>query len=238
MVYNCHIIILNRPFLFAAGQNRIGDDSISVTRDRCFDSAREIVRIMSKISDATPNGLHTTLNCHQHNLVTAAAILIMEVTSSSSSERLTVAREDLFRIFNMLQTMSEFRPAAKQALDNLRDLYATTETQSTLVNMAASHDGTGGMEQSVIGSSMRWDDATSSSNDLPVGNDGIFDFDSMSGFPLDFSSAAGVTDFDLFLAQKQSYLYPTLACSDLFDTGAFFQTQMLQSRPSSRNGYS
>ena len=230
LVYSCHAIILNRPFLFASGFKTAG--GVSPARDRCFDNAREIVRLMGLIRDATPNGLRTTLNCHQHNLVTSAAILILELTPRiATRERIAAAKEDLGKIFSMLETMSHFRPAAKQALDNLRDLHQTTETQSTLASMAA------GPDQGNPNNAWVWQQQTDPllTNGAQA-DDGLFGFEIMGGGPPG-ADLTDFSDFDTFLAQQQSYLYPTLSCSNLFDTNGFFQTQLLQSRPSSpRNG--
>lgn len=228
MVYSCHKIILNRPFLFASGF-KTGNAS-SPARDRCFQSAREIVRLMAFIRDATPNGLRTTLNCHQHNLITAASILILELTPRiASRERVAAVREDLSKIFSMLETMATFRPAAKQALDNLRDLHQTTETQTTLASMATGDEGNRSQARF---SQQHHDPLLIDDAQL---DQGMFAFRDMVDAPdADFND---LSDFDTFLAQQQSYLYPTLSCSNLFDINGFFQTQLLQSRPNSpRNG--
>lgn len=247
MVYYCHIIILNRPFLFAG---RSGS-TMSPQRSRCFESAREIVRLMGLIRDATPDGLRTTLNCHQHNLVTAAAVMILESTpkmgpTSAETAQLShsalIAREDLAKIFSMLETMAAFRPAAKQAVDNLRDLHMTRETQRTLATMAggqADRTGPSNHEQ------FQGNGAASVHEPYSLnGNHNVNPIDPL----LDFDFTGGMTfggadehqlfpDLDSFFAQQQNYLYPTLACSDLFDNMGFLHTQMMQSRPPSRNGH-
>lgn len=166
----------------------------------------------------------------------AAALLILELTPRIAiRERVTAAKEDLEKIFSMLETMAQFRPAAKQALDNLKDLLRTTETQTTLAGMA------NGTEQNGQ-SSHAWTHQTDPAliDAATHADDGLFNFDVFGGGGLGGPLGADFTDFsdfDTFLAQQQSYLYPTLSCSNLFDANGFFQAQFTQSRPSSpRNG--
>lgn len=236
MVYECHIIILNRPFLFASGIERADlgplQPNISVPRQRCFDSAMEIVRLMSAIATATEKGILSTLNCHQHNLVTAAAILILETTPSMNIatgpallQRSREAELALTTVFNLLEDMASFRPAAKTALENLRDMLQKRKTQDQLQTVSTA-----------LVASQHQQDTSSALIDhsfdpfamLDTGS--IFNTTGTDFFAADFPT---LPDFDTFFAQQQSYLYPTLGMNDGLDSTLFFQAQMLQSRPQS-----
>lgn len=157
--------------------------------------------------------------------------MILELTPRiAMKDRQAAAREDLAKVFSMLEEMARFRPAARQALENLRDLHRTTETQSTLANMA------NGQEASSARTQAAWSQPTEASllEKEDSAADGLFSWDAFGGaggqLGADFTD---FSDFDTFLAQQQAYLYPTLSCSNLFDANGFFQSQLLQSRPSS-----
>jgi hypothetical protein len=133
MTYHCHIIIINRPFLFDDPEERASRPPSAAggiedtPRKRCFHSAQELIRLMEMFKSMTNYGLRPILNCHQHNVVIAAAILIFQVTSVTGTFTATyesrIANELLQRAFALLSEMSEYRPAARQALENLRNSF-------------------------------------------------------------------------------------------------------------------
>jgi hypothetical protein len=73
---------------------------------------------MEMFKSMTNYGLRPILNCHQHNVVIAAAILIFQVTSVTGTFTATyesrIANELLQRAFALLSEMSEYRPAARR----------------------------------------------------------------------------------------------------------------------------
>lgn len=133
MTYHCHIIIINRPFLFDDPEERASRPPSAAggledtPRKRCFHSAQELIRLIDMFRSMTPSGIQPTLNCHQHNVVIAAAILIFQVTSVTGTFIATyesrIANECLQRAFVILAEMAAHRPAARQALANLKNSF-------------------------------------------------------------------------------------------------------------------
>jgi len=133
MTYHCHIIIINRPFLFDDPEERASRPPSAAggvedtPRKRCFYSAQELIRLIDMFRSMTPSGIQPTLNCHQHNVVIAAAILIFQVTSVTGTFIATyesrLANECLQRAFVILAEMAAHRPAARQALANLKNSF-------------------------------------------------------------------------------------------------------------------
>jgi hypothetical protein len=133
MTYHCHIIIINRPFLFDDPEERASRPPSAAggledtPRKRCFHSAQELIRLIDMFRSMTPSGIQPILNCHQHNVVIAAAILIFQVTSVTGTFIATyesrIANELLQRAFALLGEMAAHRPAARQALANLKNSF-------------------------------------------------------------------------------------------------------------------
>lgn len=133
MTYHCHIIIINRPFLFDDPEERASRPPSAsggledTPRKRCFHSAQELIRLIDMFRSMTSSGLQPILNCHQHNVVIAAAILIFQVTSVTGTFIATyesrIANELLQRAFALLGEMAAHRPAARQALTNLKNSF-------------------------------------------------------------------------------------------------------------------
>lgn len=133
MTYHCHIIIINRPFLFDDPEERASRPPSAAggiedtPRKRCFHSAQELIRLIDMFRSFTPSGIQPILNCHQHNVVIAAAILIFQVTSVTgtfmASYESRIANELLQRAMVILGEMAAHRPAARQALANLKNSF-------------------------------------------------------------------------------------------------------------------
>ena len=229
MVYHCHLIIINRPFLFQRNNDPQSDAS-ALPRQRCYDSALQIVQLMKQISRVTPNGMVTTYNCHLHNVIIAAAILMFEVVTITdlASTRLATANSALSDILLILDELAPYRPAARQARASLQAVFQMRQTSACLVDNTS------------------WPAANTSSSHaqlLPPGNveppsstlDNLVNI-VMSDATQDTSNLpssvyTSLFDTEYLFTQQSSYLYPTLGNGDAFDTALFFQRQMMESRP-------
>lgn len=136
----CHIIIVNRPFLSITPQRlSAGADNADTPRNRCYHAALDIIRLVGMIRDSTPYRLRTALNTHQHNLVIASVVLLFEAMPARSrrlqqenaptTERSRIAAEKLEEGLRMLEELAQNKPAAHEALLNLRDMVNTRKRE-------------------------------------------------------------------------------------------------------------
>ena len=147
MTYHCHIIIINRPFLFDDPEERASRPPSAAggiedtPRKRCFHSAQELIRLIDMFRALTPSGIQPILNCHQHNVVIASAILIFQVTSVTgtfmASYESRIANELLQRAMAILGEMAVHRPAARQALANLKNSFDQRRKREARLTHAA-----------------------------------------------------------------------------------------------------
>lgn len=150
-----HIIMMNRPFYArskryaitsprptpppppqtaSSGSGRSPD--LEEIRDRCYEGAKEIVRLIGLFRKISGHGLQVTVNAMQHSLTNAATILILESSGPMTDASTTDLnrRRDAQRLLNdgafrYLQEMSAFRPPAKRSLNNLKALVRDREQQ-------------------------------------------------------------------------------------------------------------
>jgi hypothetical protein len=146
-------IIFCRPF---ALNEACGPQIRQHARDLCFAAAEQIVGLMDAIKTAMPAAGCTALNGHIHSLLYAAWVCLYESLLDDSidnvdGDRVIKAQALLRRIMAMLEAMSDFRPAAEQALKNLKDALARADTAKASAYVAG----------------------TSADSSLPLGEQGI-----------------------------------------------------------------
>lgn len=137
---------------------------------------------MDIFGSMTPSGIRPTLNCHQHNLVIAAAILIFQTTSGADTFAANyenrLANEMLQRAFALLAEMSEYRLAARQALANLKSSLEQRKRR-----------------EARIARTQRTDPHARSQHSMPSEPQPIFDFTTIA---VDNRSTSGEAAFDPF----------------------------------------
>lgn len=100
----------------------------------CFTAAGEIVDLMETIRMAMPAGVRTTLNGHVHSLLYSAWVCLYELLPQEAAfdaDRRNKAGNLLRKIIALLESMSHFRPAANQALINLRNALTRADAVKT-----------------------------------------------------------------------------------------------------------
>lgn len=126
MCLNCYIMMVNRPFITEkAFQTGIMPEHSP--RERCWTAAVEVVQHWMILRTEKTMGLRSTLNAQQYTVVESALIFIFEATTHfrypGAIQRQQLAKEYLDQLLDGLAEMSEYRPAANQALTNLRSIY-------------------------------------------------------------------------------------------------------------------
>lgn len=210
MIYRCHLVIINRPYVVRDFDGTVDDTRASrpsspnsdSPRTRCFHAAAEIVRLMRMYRDLTPQRLQHILNCHQHNIVIAAAMLIYQTTSTADTFFKATAFRDaevaLQHAFELLEEMAVHRPAAKQALMNLKSSLSARRkdvqrSEPSVLPVVPQADWTYQLPDSHTFADAALDLNSYATQSLPT-------------FDLEFPATDDFSDLDFFL-QQSSYLF-------------------------------
>lgn len=187
-----HIIMMNRPAYarskkFSAasrptppppqtGSSGTGRSSdLEGVRDRCFEAAKEIVRLVGLFRKVSGSGLQVAINTMHHSLTNAATILILESSNPSAdvSAHELNRREEAQRLldegaFLYMKEMAASRPSAQRSLTNLKAMVRDRDDQdrkrSNLAAKVAATKTADGQEGTTLASqfAMAADDPLSS----------------------------------------------------------------------------
>lgn len=108
-------------------------------RDICLTAASRIVQLISLLRNATANRLGIALNLHQNALVLAAVVLLFEATAPADSggaadQQRRAAHGNLQECLAYLEEIAKYKPAARDALTNLRQLLADRQVLQAQYN--------------------------------------------------------------------------------------------------------
>lgn len=100
-------------------------------RKHCLGAAWSIVELTAELHTSMPAGMQTSLNGHIHSLLYAASVFLFELLlddrDSGDAEWRARSETCLHRVMAMLEGMSSYRPAARQALRSLQNSYRQLE---------------------------------------------------------------------------------------------------------------